>query len=146
LVFKNKEYGIFLYHGDFYLDIYPVGLQYVTGDIKIASLPFFYEIRTILYKFLYDLDLKFNCAFFELEGADILNDNDIVNTLNEFGIGDIAKGDSNAASLIGGNPLDYDSKRLYDGLIVSDTVYNDINDKSFFIEFKEGYMWLPVKL
>jgi hypothetical protein len=48
----------------FQIEVYPQGLQYVTGDIKKCSPKFFYEIRKLLYSFLNTTPSVFNHAFF----------------------------------------------------------------------------------
>ena len=41
----------------------------VSGNQKLLSFPFFYEIRDFFYQFLRDLDIDFCEALFEFEGS-----------------------------------------------------------------------------
>lgn len=130
------------------VDIYLKGLQYMVGDKKLASKPFFYEIRSVLYNYLTSLDLAYNYAFFEFEGAERFLDEDILATLNKYGIDEVrAEGDPNAATLAD-NPAEYYyPKRYLDGLVISADIYNLLTiDKSAFEVFKEEYYWLPIPL
>lgn len=130
------------------IDVYPKGLQYMVGDEKLASKPFFYEIRTILYTFIRNMNLVFNYAFFEFEGADQFMNQDIIVELNKYGIGPVnIEGDPNASTL-SCFPVDYYcSKRYLDGLIIKDEIYNQLTiDKSAFSVFRENYYWLAVSM
>ena len=123
--------------------IFPKGLECGKGSIKLFSKPYFYEIRKKLYSFLNQLDLEFNYAFYEFEGADYFLDEDVVQEINEFGIGEI-KQDTNAAFMLNFDVEYYLPKRQFDGLVLSEKLYNLLEDKSNFVEFKSKYMWLAL--
>lgn len=127
------------------IDIYPEGMQYVTGNVKLATKPFFYEIRSHLYSTILNLEYNFTSAFFEFEGSDFIKDTDIAQDINLYGIGKTQEGDRQAASLFNFEPTYYDSKRFCDGLIISEEIYNSIiTDRDHFSVFKPGYFWLPL--
>ena len=122
--------------------IFPEGMQCSTGNRKLLSKPYFYEIRNKLYSFLYELDMEFNYAFYEFAGADCFLDEDVVEQINKFGIGTTEK-DKNASFMGFFNVDYYLPKRHLDGLILSERMFSNIEDKNSFEEFKNKYMWLP---
>ena len=70
-------------------------------------------------------------------------DEDVVQEINEFGIGEI-KQDTNAAFMLNFDVEYYLPKRQFDGLVLSEKLYNLLEDKSNFVEFKSKYMWLAL--
>ncbi len=124
--------------------INPKGLEYGLGHRKLFSKPYFYEIRKKLYSFLIELDLEFNYAFYEFEGADFFLNENIVDYINEFGIGEV-KEDSNASYMLNFDLEYYLPKRQLDGLVLSEKLFNLLENKSNFVQFKNEYMWLPLK-
>jgi hypothetical protein len=123
--------------------ILPKGLEYGLGNRKLLSKPYFYEIRNKIYSFLIELDIEFNYAFYEFEGADTFLDENIIEYLNEVGIGEVKK-DINASSMLSFDDDYYLPKRYFDGLIISEKLFNLLENKSNFEVFKEKYMWLPL--
>jgi hypothetical protein len=86
--------------------------------------------------------MEFNYAFYEFEGADCFLDEDVVEQINKFGIGTTEK-DKNASFMGFFNVDYYLPKRHLDGLILSERMFSNIEDKNSFEEFKNKYMWLP---
>ena len=126
----------------FFLDGLEIGSL---SDKKLFSKPFFYEIRDSLYNFLLSTNYNFSHAFYELEGADKLLTDDLQSEILHDGIGEIDIGDKNAGRCSGKSPEYFYSKRLLDGLIVSDYKYPNVQiDFPEFREFKKGYSWLPI--
>ena len=142
-IYKSKLTGGKI---QYQVQIFPDGLQYVTGNKKLASPAFFYEIRSRLYEFLLSSVFYYNYAFFEFEGADYFLDVDIAAYLNIHGIGKIKEGDDNAASIAQYVATDFTSKRFLDGLVLSNILYKELENKSDFQKFNDNYMWLPVRL
>jgi hypothetical protein len=129
------------------VDLYPNGLQYMAAPEKLASRPYFYEIRSQLYQFVLTLDIDFNDAFFEFEGADHLKDSDVAADINLYGIGNHEMGDQQAATLSIFEPSYYYGKRYFDGLVISEALYDRlIRDREHFVIFKPGYFWLPIPI
>jgi hypothetical protein len=126
---------------DFVLEIFPERME-IDGDRKNLEYPYFIEIKIQLLQFIKELDLKFEISFFEFEGADRVTNENIIKWINNDGIGDILVKDYN--NLYSDSKY-YTPKRYLDGLILSmeqhDLILNKIPE---FINFKDGYVWLPI--
>lgn len=127
----------------FQSQIYPKGLEYSLGNRNLLSKPNFYEIRKKFYAFLMELNIEFNYAFYEFEGADYFLDENIIQEINKYGIGEVKK-DTNAASMLNFDVEYYLPKRYFDGLILSEKLFNLLENNSNFVKFKNKYMWLPI--
>jgi hypothetical protein len=84
--------------------------------------------------------------FFEFEGGGQFIDEDIVTELNTYRIGEVQKGDPNAASLAGYDANAFRSKRFLDGLIISNELFQKLDNTTGFKKFNDSYMWLPIEL
>ncbi|MFY8180765.1 MAG: hypothetical protein ACOVLG_03230 [Flavobacterium sp.] len=116
----------------------------VAGNQKLLSYPFYYEIRDTFYKFLLDMKVNFSEALFEFEGADRIAYDEIIDHINQHGIGEILNSD-NSADLKVSDTI-YQNKRLLDGLVLSNEKFVRLNKEysKFFKPFKSGYYWLPL--
>jgi hypothetical protein len=125
------------------LDLWLHHMQ-VAGDQKLLSFPYYYEIRDFYYQFLRDLEIDFNMALFEFEGADRIAHNNLIENINEDGIGAILNSD-NCANLQVSDTI-YQSKRILDGLVVSEENLGNLKKEfsGLFVPFKPGYYWLPL--
>ncbi len=126
------------------LDLFPHDMQ-VAGNQKLLSFPFYYEIRDYFYQFLQNLKIDFDAALFEFEGADRIAHNDVVEDINQYGVGEIYNS-NNHADLMVSNSI-YQNKRILDGLVLSKENFEKLKDEysNFFEPFKHEYYWLPIK-
>ncbi len=123
----------------------PHGLEYPFPDKKLFTVPLFYEIRDFMYDILYSSNILYNYAFYELEGADRILTDEMKFDIKEYGIGEKNISDSSAQYCSKNAPEYYYSKRLLDGLVISELTYPMIqNDFPEFEIFKKGYYWLPI--
>ena len=131
----------YYYTPHFVLEIFPEQMT-IDGDRKNLEYPYFIEIKSQLLRFIKELDLKLEIAFFEFEGADRITHENIIKEINENGIGEIIENDINH---LFSDSKDYKPKRYLDGLILSIEQYNLILNKiPEFKNFKDGYFWLPI--
>ena len=138
-VYDNSDYQHFA------VSCFVQGLSYPSGDSQLFEIENFYRIRDSMYDFLVNYNGDFNYALYELEGADKILTGEIKSELKTYGIGKIESGDKNASYCSENEPQYYYSKRLSDGLIVSESVYPKVQtDFPEFTEFKKGYCWLPI--
>ena len=125
--------------------IFPLGLEIPNLNQKLLKGKYFYEIRNLLYDFIRNLNLDFNFAFYEFEGADFVQDNNPIDEISIYGYGEIVSGEPVGYFLGLYNPKDFLQKRYLDGLIISNKIWNkDILNINEFETFKEGYLWLKL--
>jgi len=125
--------------------IFPVGLGTNHINLKYFEAKNFFHIRNCLYNFLNGLNLPFNFAFFEFEGADFLQDFNPIEELQNADLNEI--GDGKLAAYFQGqyNEKDFLPKRFLDGLVISSFVYNNFNlNIKEFRTYKKDYLWLPL--
>lgn len=117
----------------------------IAGDKKLLSFPYFYEVRDTFYHFIHNLDIEFNLALFEFEGADKIAFDDTFHLINNYGIGQILN--SNTCPELRVSDTIFQEKRLLDGLVISDKMKKELKVEysKFFEPYKKGYSWLPVK-
>lgn len=122
--------------------IFPNGLELPNANLKFLQPKYFYEIRNSFYKFLSEIDIEFNFAFFEFEAADFIQDN---NPLLEFknyenyyaGINEYFDGLYNAD--------DFLQKKYLGGLVIAKPLIESSSlNPDEFDYFKNGYLWIPV--
>jgi hypothetical protein len=118
--------------------IFPRGLELPNENPKLLQAKYFYEIRDLLYKFLIQIKLEFNIAFFEFEGADFIQDNSPLMEIEDY--------DNYYVGLneYFGDSQDFIQKKYLGGLVISTSVIkaNPLNFNGFEI-FKIGYSWIP---
>lgn len=133
--------------------LFPNGMDDWKTNFKLFELPYFYEIRDQLYSFLFNYSFPFNYAHWEAEAADRLIE-DVAsefletNSLNQHhGFGKDEFGDPNASYFSKKNSDYYQNKKYWDGLVISKSKIpiNSVATSSF-LEFKPGYLWLPVEI
>lgn len=126
------------------LDLMAENMQ-IAGNQKLLSFPFFYEIRDTFYQFLLDKEINFTMALFEFEGADRIAHEDIINDINQYGLGEILNSD-NCVDLKVSDSI-YQNKRILDGLVLSKEKLEKLKKEysELFEPFKTGYYWLPIK-
>ena len=117
----------------------------ISGNQKLLSYPFYYEIRDFFYQFLYDLKIDFCMALFEFEGADWIAHQKIIEYINEYGVGEIMNSD-NFIDLKVSDTI-HQNKRVFDGLVLSNEKLGKLKKEysELFEPFKSGYYWLPIK-
>ncbi|WP_438966717.1 hypothetical protein [Flavobacterium sp.] len=117
----------------------------VSGNQKLLSFPYFYEIRDFFYQFLRNLDIDFCEALFEFEGSDRIAHENLIEYINQYGIGEIVNSD-NFADLKVSSTI-YQSKRILDGLVLSKENFEKLKNEysEYFEPFKNGYYWLAIK-
>ena len=126
----------------FICSIFPEGLELPGANPKLLQAKYFYEIRNMFYQFLLNLNLKFNIAFFEFEGADFIQDNnplliiqdydDYYVSINEYFTG-LYKDE------------DFIQKKYLGGLVISESLDNKNNlNIDAFENFKIGYKWISI--
>lgn len=125
------------------LDIMAENMQ-IAGNQKLLSYPFYYEIRDAYYNFLLNTE-NFTMALFEFEGADRIAHEDIINDINQYGLGEILNSD-NCIDLKVSDTI-FQSKRILDGLVLSNENLRKLKKEysELFEPFKSGYYWLPIK-
>ena len=127
---------------DYVLEIYPENME-IDGKRDNLNFPFFREINKQLLQIIKELKYDFQIAFFEFEGADKVTNENIINSINEDGIGQIRHKEVNDIYF---DPKNYIPKRYFDGLILSNKEYERLNKKHIEFEyFKDGYKWLPIR-
>ncbi|MGX7666380.1 hypothetical protein [Flavobacterium pedocola] len=127
---------------DYVLEIFPEEME-IDGNRRNLEFPFFGEIRDQLFQFIKELKLDFKIAFCECEGADRVTNENIINWINEDGIGEIRNREVND---LGFDPRNYIPKRYFDGLILSNNEYKRLKKQHIEFEyFKDGYVWLPIR-
>lgn len=136
-----------VYEQKYVVSLFPGGLEIGRlSNKKFISKPFFYEIRDFIYHFLFVTNHEFRYALYDLEGADKLITDHLMDEILNDGIGEIENGDKLASYCFSEKkPGYYYSKRLLDGLVISDSEYPNVQiDFPAFTEFKKGYSWLPL--
>ena len=124
------------------LQIYPEGMEIAENE-KLFSYPFFQEIRNQLYNFVLGLKIEYNIAFYEFEAADYLLNDDVIEDILSFGLGEIRMKQSNVLYF---DEENYIPKRYLDGLILSNNEYKKIAIRyPEFKPYKDGYVWLPFR-
>jgi hypothetical protein len=133
--------------------ISPKGMRDSKTNKKLFERPYFYEIRDLFYQFLFQLQLPFNYALWEMEGADRILTDDLATELKRngigghYGLGKDELGDPNAHCFSGFGSSYYQDKRYLDGLVIAESKFPGINiEFPDFEEFKSAYNWLPVKI
>ncbi|WP_291133261.1 hypothetical protein [Flavobacterium sp. UBA7682] len=122
------------------LGIYPEGMEIAESE-KLFSYPFFQEIRNQLNNIVLNLEIEYNIAFYEFEAADYLLNEDIVEDISNYGLGEIRERDFNVLYF---DEEHYIPKRYFDGLILSNDEYKKIAMAyPEFEPYKKGYVWLP---
>jgi len=138
-VYDNSDYQHFA------INCFVNDLSYPNGDSQLFKSQNFYRIRDLMYDFLINYKGDFNYALYELEGADKILTDEMKTELETYGIGKTENGDKNASYCSQNAPEYYYSKRILDGLIISESIYPKIQiDFPEFTKFKKGYYWLPV--
>lgn len=117
----------------------------IAGNENLLSFPFYYEIRDFFYHFIYKLKNDFNLALFEFEGADRIAFDNVIQWINEYGLGEILNSDTCPDLKVSESV--FQEKRLLDGLIISDKMRENLKEEylNFFVPYKKGYFWLPLK-
>ena len=129
----------------FAIACYVEGMTFPHVNLQLFEAQIFYSIRNLMYDFLLEYSGDFNYALYELEAADRILSEEMKPELKAYGIGKTYSGDANASYCSGNEPKSYYSKRLLDGLIVSESIYPEIQtDFPEFPKFKNGYYWLPI--
>ncbi len=127
---------------DYVLEIFPEEME-IDGNRRNLAFPFFSEIREQLLQFIKELKLDFKIAFCECEGADRVTNENIINWINEEGIGEIRDSEPNDTHF---DQKNYIPKRYFDGLILSNKEYERLKNQHIEFEyFKDGYVWLPIR-
>jgi hypothetical protein len=125
--------------------IFPTGLGTNEINLKFFEAKNFYHIRDCFYKFLFELNLPFNFAFFEFEGADFLQDFNPIEELQNADLSEIGNGELVGYFQGQYNPEEFLPKRFLDGLVISSSVYTISNLKIEELQpFKNGYLWLSL--
>lgn len=117
----------------------------LAGNQKLLSYPFYYEIRDAFYQFLLNIEINYSMALFEFEGADKITHADIIDDINQYGLGEILNS-NNCVDLKVSDTI-YQSKRILDGLVLSNEELVKLKKEysELFVPFKSGYSWLPIK-
>jgi len=126
------------------------GMEIPRINEKLFETPYYYEIRNFFYRHLLNIGEDFDYAFLGYEAADMFGTWDIRDDLFGFRayyLGDAppVNGDSTAQYMSALKPENYYAPcAWYDGLVVSEEIYQLTGKLPAFVPFKPGYYWKPI--